>query len=122
MFDPSTETVGSSSADSSDVAKTVGRPDRARRTVICVAASLVLVLAVAGIAGALLIGRYDNAVRRDNLLAPSARTRATQGGSLRGPLNLLLIGSDFRTWNPDAGQRSDTIILAHVPRSMDRVY
>ena len=86
---------------------------------ITVSAAVVLVLALAGIAGALLLHRYDTSVGRDVLLAPSARA---QHGSRQGPVNLLLIGSDFRSSNPSAGQRSDTIIVAHVPRSMDRVF
>jgi LCP family protein required for cell wall assembly len=119
MSDPSFETAGSSSADPSDEAQTVHRPDRLRRTLIGVGASVALVLALVGVAGALLIRRYDHAVIRDSLIAPGARMPETSTG---GPLNLLLIGSDFRSWNPDAGQRSDTIILAHVPRTMDRVF
>jgi LCP family protein required for cell wall assembly len=115
MSDPSFETAGSSSADPSDEAQTVHRPDRLRRTLIGVGASVVLVLALMGVAGALLIRRYDHAVIRDSLLAPGARMPKT---STSGSLNLLLIGSDFRSGNPDAGQRSDTIILAHVPRTM----
>jgi LCP family protein required for cell wall assembly len=119
MSDPSSERAGFNSADPSDVAQTVGRPERLRRTLMIVITSLVVVLTMVGIAGALLIHRYDDAVRRGNLLAPGARQ---PNSSASGPLNLLLIGSDFRSWNPDAGQRSDTIILAHVPRTMDRAY
>jgi LCP family protein required for cell wall assembly len=119
MSDPSFETAGSSSADPSDETQTVDRPARLRRTLIGVGASVVLILALVGIGGTLLIRRYDDAVARDRLLAPNARMPKT---STNGQLNLLLIGSDFRSWNPDAGQRSDTIILAHVPRTMDRVF
>lgn len=119
MSDPSSEPAGSSPSGPSGAAQTAGRRARARRAIIVVSASLVLVLALVGIAGALLIHRYDTAVGRDTLLAPSARARH---GSVQGPLNLLLIGSDLRETNPDAGQRSDTIIVAHIPRTMDRVY
>jgi LCP family protein required for cell wall assembly len=82
---------------------------------------VIVVAAVAAVVGgALLVRRYDSAVPRGNLLAPSARADGSHG--LSGPLNLLMIGSDYRTWSPDSGQRSDTIIIAHIPKSMDRAY
>lgn len=70
--------------------------------------------------------RLDRAVDRGLLLAPGARAKAGDGNAghanLRGPLNFLLIGSDYRTWNPGMGERSDTIIVAHVPAGLDRAY
>lgn len=95
------------------------RRSRVRRTVLVVSGALVLVLVLLGIGGAVLLRSYDSAVNRDVLLAPSARVAH---GSVHGPLNLLLIGSDQRVGNPDAGERSDTIIVAHVPRTMDHVF
>jgi LCP family protein required for cell wall assembly len=54
------------------------------------------------------------------------RTSVDTGGfvqtSLRGPLNYLLLGSDARDTDPSNGQRSDTIIVVHVPASLDRAY
>lgn len=97
------------------------RLQRRRWGRVAFAATLAIIL-VAGLmllAGAILIRRYDNAITRATLLAPDARA---DNNAVSGPLNFLLIGSDYRKWSPDAGQRSDTIIVAHVPRSMDHVY
>ncbi|HKT04694.1 MAG TPA: LCP family protein [Rugosimonospora sp.] len=76
----------------------------------------------------LLVNRWDATVTRAPLLDPSARASApdTGGGfvqtSLTGPLNYLLLGSDARANDPANGQRSDTIIVVHVPATMDRAY
>jgi LCP family protein required for cell wall assembly len=90
---------------------------------------VVLVLLSAGTLGAVkfLVHRYDSAVHKAALLDPGARAAAPGTGgfvptSLRGPLNYLLLGSDARDTNPSMGQRSDTIIVVHVPASMDRAY
>ncbi|MGC9667124.1 LCP family protein [Planosporangium sp. 12N6] len=67
--------------------------------------------------------RYDAAVKKGTLIAPEARSGGDQPQvRLTGPLNYLLIGSDARADDPAAGQRSDTIIIVHVPASMDRAY
>jgi LCP family protein required for cell wall assembly len=67
--------------------------------------------------------RYDAAVKKGSLIAPDARAGGDQAHSrLTGPLNYLLIGSDARADDPTAGQRSDTIIIVHVPATMDRAY
>ncbi|HEV7899690.1 MAG TPA: LCP family protein [Planosporangium sp.] len=72
-----------------------------------------------------LANRFDTAVKKGSLLAPQARSGGGDqpaGSRLTGPLNYLLIGSDARSEDPTAGQRSDTIIIVHVPSSMDRAY
>src|SRR5262245_22820068 len=89
------------------------RATRARRVARAVTLTLTLVLGLGAIGMNLLMRRYEGAVARDNLLAPGARS----DGQLVGPLNYLLIGSDRRSADPSAGQRSDTIIIAHIPRS-----
>ncbi|HEY3008008.1 MAG TPA: LCP family protein [Micromonosporaceae bacterium] len=77
-------------------------------------------LTVAGvIAVRVLAERYEHAVRRAELLDASAREA---GRPLSGALDFLVIGSDLRVANPSAGQRADTIVLAHVPAAHDRVY
>lgn len=85
-------------------------------------AGLALVLIVlSGYVGLrVMLHRVDSAVPRATLLAPDARV-ATHA-SITGPLNFLLIGSDYRVYNPDMGQRSDTIIVLHVDRSMNHAY
>lgn len=79
---------------------------------------------IAGIGGAalrLLTTRYDSAVGKERLLDPNAR-QEPERASVSGPLNYLLIGSDRRAKNPDAGQRSDTILIVHFPAGLDRAY
>jgi LCP family protein required for cell wall assembly len=83
---------------------------------------LVVVAGAGASAGALLAHRFEHAVTRANLLAPAARAQApAPHAPVAGPLNFLVIGSDLRTDDPAEGQRSDTIIIAHVPRTMDRL-
>jgi LCP family protein required for cell wall assembly len=84
---------------------------------------LTLVVAVSGLAGAVLLRRYDAAVARADLLPPGARVDPTAHAVvLTGPLNFLLVGSDLRAANPEDGQRADTIMIAHVTRDLDQVY
>jgi LCP family protein required for cell wall assembly len=83
---------------------------------------LVLVLLVlSGYAGLrLMLHRVDSAVPRATLLAPDARV-ATHA-DIAGPLNFLLIGSDYRVFNPAMGERSDTIIVLHVDQTLSHAY
>jgi len=108
------------------------RSDRLLRRwpfIITAAVVLTFCLAVGAAAGVrLIIHRYDSSVTRGDLLAgvsrpdgsgndPRVRFRTTP---LHGPLNFLLIGSDKRSWSPDAGQRSDTIIVLQVDRDLSQ--
>lgn len=97
-------------------------PQRRRRgrILVGVALSFALLLALIAVGGFLLVQRYTDAFHQGDLLDPSARNG--RHGPVDGPLNILLIGSDYRTWSPQAGERSDTIIIAHVDRAMDHVY
>jgi LCP family protein required for cell wall assembly len=83
-----------------------------------VAVALGLVVAVVWGGSALIRNRIDNAVGQANLLGGA---RATPG-PVRGPLNILLVGSNFRTWAPGDGERADSIMIVHVPKAMDRAY
>jgi LCP family protein required for cell wall assembly len=91
---------------------------------------VILVVLSGGLLGtsAVLAYRYDHAVKKDALLAPDARVDPDAKGAdapasqLVGPLNYLLLGSDARDGSPEAGQRSDTIIIAHIPATLDHVY
>jgi LCP family protein required for cell wall assembly len=103
------------------------RPTRRSRwpVVLIVLGTLIALLA----GGAYLVAftltqRYDHALPRANLLDPSARAQPADGGhrAVNGPLNFLLLGSDARIGKPSDGQRSDTIIVLHIPASMDRAY
>lgn len=75
-------------------------------------------------AGKVLANRYDDSVKRDTLIAEGARADVPQRNSttrIVGPLNYLLLGSDLRPGD-DTTQRTDTMIVAHVPATLDRVY
>ncbi|HZM79354.1 MAG TPA: LCP family protein [Candidatus Limnocylindrales bacterium] len=67
-----------------------------------------------------LLHRYESSMDHEILLAPEARDASpSHVGAWRHdgePLNFLLIGSDLRASNPDAGQRSDTIIVVQINR------
>ncbi|MFC6019005.1 LCP family protein [Plantactinospora solaniradicis] len=80
-----------------------------------------MVISGAGGAGLhMLADRYDNSVVKEMLLDPAARQ---ERGAVTGPLNYLLVGSDQRpTAGPEADQRSDTIMIAHLPAGLDRAY
>ncbi|MCI4063313.1 LCP family protein [Micromonospora sp. R77] len=66
-----------------------------------------------------LTGRYDRTVVKEQLLDPIARTRRTD---LAGPLNYLLIGSDHRPGADADDQRSDTVLIVHVPAGTEQAY
>lgn len=88
-----------------------------------------LVVAGAGVVAVqALTARYEQSVDRELLLHPAARRERV---GLSGPLNYLLVGSDRRgSGSPSAhptaetgrDQRSDTIIIAHLPRGLDQAY
>jgi LCP family protein required for cell wall assembly len=106
-------------------------------------------LALAVIGGILVLGsaasfaavqtlsnRYEGAVHREDLLGAAGRDSAgnVKPPKVTGPLTFLVLGSDSRagenanTTTRDGtaaavgGQRSDTIIVAEIPKSMDRAY
>ncbi|MEU3456658.1 LCP family protein [Micromonospora sp. NPDC006766] len=79
-----------------------------------------MLLATLGLTGLhWLSHRYDRTVTKQNLLDPAARKPRTD---LSQALNYLLIGSDHRPGaNPD-DQRSDSILIVHVPAGMRQAY
>ncbi len=97
------------------------RRRRAVRITVGLVAAFAVLLGLLAAGGALLLHRYDTAVGRADLLARDARAGG-QAGPVAGPLNFLLVGSDYRTWSPTAGERSDTIIVAHLSRGLDHAY
>ena len=92
---------------------------------ICLALGIVLVVLAAGaiVAGKVLINRYEDSVSKGSILATEARPSSQPAyQEVSGPLDFLLLGSDYRSGSPGEGQRADTIVVVHVPRSMDRTY
>nr|WP_236647071.1 LCP family protein [Micromonospora acroterricola] len=63
--------------------------------------------------------RYDRTVAREQLLDPGARNDRTD---LDGSLNYLLVGSDRRAGHSGPDQRSDTILIVHVPPGRREAY
>ncbi|GHJ57302.1 hypothetical protein Nm8I071_66090 [Nonomuraea sp. TT08I-71] len=66
-----------------------------------------------------LTNRYDRTVTKEQLLDASARQKRTD---LSGPLNYLLIGSDHRPGANPEDQRSDSILIVHVPAGLRQAY
>jgi LCP family protein required for cell wall assembly len=58
----------------------------------------------------------DHAVTQANLLGPTTPHQQLIGNSINGPINMLIVGVDA------SGARTDSIIIAHIPASHDRVY
>jgi LCP family protein required for cell wall assembly len=74
-------------------------------------------------AGKVLANRYENSVKRDTLIADDARAEPARAPArISGPLNFLLLGSDARPLENADGTRADTIIIAHVPASLDKAF
>ncbi len=75
--------------------------------------------------GKALLDRYAGSIHHADLLPPGTRHTASGGAvpDINGPLNFLLVGSDFRSGtNPGQVWRSDTIMLVHVPADHSRAY
>jgi len=80
---------------------------------------LLLLSGITGFGLRALINRYDRSITKDHLLDPAARRHHP---TVTGPLNYLLVGSDRRPNSPANEQRADTIMIAHIPASLDRTY
>ena len=69
------------------------------------------------------LSQVSHAIPTENLLGEMAAKPAVAaaGTSIPGPINFLLVGVDTRA-SGNAGSHSDTIIIAHIPATHDRVY
>ena len=82
---------------------------------------------VAGIGAIIVVkiglSQVSHAIPTENLLGEMAAKPAVAaaGPSIPGPINFLLVGVDTRP-SGDTGSHSDTIIIAHIPATHDRVY
>jgi LCP family protein required for cell wall assembly len=100
-----------------------GKPGKRRSplwTKIIIGLGALLVLAAGGalIAVPSLLKEINNSIKTVDLLGNTGAT----GHSIDGSINMLLVGLDTRDSNPSLGSRADSIIIAHVPASHDRVY
>jgi polyisoprenyl-teichoic acid--peptidoglycan teichoic acid transferase len=91
---------------------------RAARVLAVFAVALGVLGAVVGVGAALVRDRVDHAVTVGSLLGTA---RATPGVE-NGPLNFLLIGSNWREQAPSNGERADSIMVVHIPAAHDRAY
>jgi LCP family protein required for cell wall assembly len=105
-----------------------GRTVKPRRnwkliSIIAGAAVLVLVLGIGGYAAARVAGLSSNLKRTDPFAGLSSdRPHKTVSGAI----NMLLVGDDnadgSRGYQGVSGQRTDAIVLLHVPASHDKAY
>jgi LCP family protein required for cell wall assembly len=101
------------------------KPRRSRKRVLAwVAGSLAVLLLVGGVTSWAAISHFLGNIKKINVFA--GLTHRPSGG-VQGDLNVLLVGSDSRAGltpaqqralhvGHDPGQRSDTMILLHIPR------
>jgi len=67
----------------------------------------------------ILLSQVTDSVNQDNLLGDAA---GPGGNNIDGPINLLLLGLDFRDNGQNDLVRADTIIILHIPASHDQAY
>ncbi|WP_091090272.1 LCP family protein [Micromonospora nigra] len=67
-------------------------------------------------------GATPAAARSATPSASPSPTGPPPGADITGPLTLLLVGVDTRVSVPDWEPHADAVLLAHVPRGLDRAY
>ncbi|WP_083970976.1 LCP family protein [Actinoplanes awajinensis] len=74
------------------------------------------------VGGSALISKYTGAVDADGSLIgdPAEGAPKAAGADIKGPINILMAGIDPR--DDKTAPLSDSIIVAHIPASMDQVY
>jgi LCP family protein required for cell wall assembly len=92
--------------------------NRWTRALALVAVLSLLVIAGAGVGGWLYLRSFDSEIRRVDAFE---RIPAEQRPAPDEAVNFLVIGTD-QAEQPGAAQRSDSILLVHVPPSQDRAY
>ncbi|WP_433081671.1 LCP family protein [Dactylosporangium sp. CA-052675] len=105
--------------------KLPGRDPIWARLLIAFGLVVVLLSATAVVGVNALNRRYTASINQKTLLGDSSRAGnadETRHAAIDGPLNFLLLGSDLRALDPEDGQRSDSIIILHIPATMDRAY
>lgn len=103
---------------------TVRRPRRRdplwARLLVLAGALVMMLSGGALVGGHILISNLNNTLGKENLLGEAGAAAGNQK-SLKGPLNILMVGLDER---PDNGElpKSDSIIIMHVPATHDQAY
>ena len=102
-----------------------GKPKAGRQAPLwarlCTIFGCVLMVVSGGalVASQVLVARYAGAVQTKNLFGDEA-AGASKKSDIKGPLNILLVGIDPR--DEYRAPLSDSIIVVHVPQSMDEAY
>ncbi|GAA3519422.1 LCP family protein [Actinocatenispora rupis] len=74
-------------------------------------------------AGSIVLDKVDNAIPQTSLIGGDARKHKT-GSDVKGPIDMLLAGSDLRDSWKSTGEkpRTDSIMWLHIPATLDRAY
>jgi LCP family protein required for cell wall assembly len=93
-------------------------------TRLAVLFGVVLLLVTTGtvVGGRYLLSRYSRGLHVESLLGDAAATDANGNGSIRGPINVLLVGLDERPAGNSDGVRADSMIIVHVTADHGRAY
>jgi LCP family protein required for cell wall assembly len=100
----------------------VTRPGRRPRwgRIVGVAVAVLVLIAGAGlITSYLWVRKVDDDLRRTD---PFSQIAGRPQKLADGTLNILMVGSDSRAEDPAIGERSDTLVIMHIPASHDRAY
>ena len=93
---------------------------------LCViAGSVLMLLSATTVTGEVVLAdRVNGAVHQQDLLGDGGDGGTKHGSDIKGPIDMLLTGSDLRSSWKQSGEkpRTDTIMWLHIPTSMDRAY
>ncbi len=96
-----------------------GRRPRWGRIILVVAAVLALVAGIGVLSSYLWVRDVNDGLKRTD---PFSQITGRPQKVAEGAVNILLVGSDSRAEDPSIGERSDTIVLMHIPASHDKAY
>ncbi|WFE30231.1 LCP family protein [Solwaraspora sp. WMMD791] len=97
----------------------LSRPERL--ALLAVLIGLVMVAGSVVVLSRTVVDRAVTSVPTADLFGDGGETAALDG-PLTGPVNLLLVGVDRPTDQPQRVPRADTVLLVHVPAGLDRAY
>jgi LCP family protein required for cell wall assembly len=92
------------------------------RLVTVFGAVLMMSSGVAIVGAKAVISEATSTIEKKNLIDEAGKSDAEGGDSLEGPIDLLLLGVDYRVRNGKDDVRADTIIILHIPASHDQAY
>jgi LCP family protein required for cell wall assembly len=91
---------------------------------VCTVFGALLMLLSGGVlvVSEVLINRYQGAVATADLFGDQAAGAPARKSTIKGPLNILLVGIDPRASQPNEPPRSDSIMVLHVSEQLDSAY